>query len=111
MTRREPSEDRHAQVHQTEEGALETDREQRNEGQILGPPRLHHRGPFGTITLDGHILIVEGVSDGKYHIVVRANPPGGNFVDLCQGMLFMSGIDVRNLWVGYQQLKAWASRS
>ena len=62
----------------------------------------HQREPFGRMTPDGHILVVEGVSDGKYHIVVRANPPGGNFVDLCQGMLFMSGIDVRNLWFDYR---------
>jgi hypothetical protein len=58
--------------------------------------------PFGGITVDGHTLIVEGVSQGKYHFVVRINSPGGNFVDLCQAMLFMSGIDVRNLWFDYR---------
>jgi hypothetical protein len=59
------------------------------------------RQPFGIDVLDGHLLIVEGVSDAKYHIVVRNNPLGGNFVDLCQAMLFMSGIDVRGLWFDY----------
>jgi hypothetical protein len=60
------------------------------------------REPFGRLTVDGHILIVEGISEGRYHIVVRPNPPGGNFVDLCQAMLFMSGIDVRSLWFDYR---------
>ena len=60
------------------------------------------REPFGWLTVDGHTLIVEGVSDGRYHIVVRHNPPGGNFVDLGQAMLFMSGTDVRKLWFEYR---------
>jgi hypothetical protein len=59
--------------------------------------------PFGGITMDGHMLIIEGVKDGKYHVVRRGNPPGGDFVDLCQAMLFMSGIDVRRLWFEYRQ--------
>ena len=49
------------------------------------------------------MLIVEGVSDGKYHIVMRHSPPGGDFVDLCRAMLFMSGIDVRKLWFEYRE--------
>ena len=40
---------------------------------------------------DGHILIVEGVSDGKYHIVVRAKSPGGNFVDPAKGCFSCPG--------------------
>jgi hypothetical protein len=60
------------------------------------------RAPFGRVLLDGHILIVEGVSDGRYHVVRRDNPPGGDFVDLCQAMLFMSRIDVRTLWFDYR---------
>jgi hypothetical protein len=63
----------------------------------------HQREPFGGFTLDGHILIIEGVSEGRYHRVERSNPSGGNFVDLCQAMLFMSGIDVRNLWFDYRR--------
>jgi hypothetical protein len=61
------------------------------------------RPPFGGITMDGDMLIIEGVKDGKYHVVRRGNPPGGDFVDLCQAMLFMSGIDVRRLWFEYRQ--------
>jgi hypothetical protein len=61
----------------------------------------HQREPFGGMTLDGHILVVEGVRDGKYHIVVRNNPLRGDFMDLCRAMLFMSGIDVRGLWFEY----------
>jgi hypothetical protein len=60
------------------------------------------REPFGWLSVDGHTLIVEGVSNGQYHVVVRSNPPGGNFVDLCQAMLFMSGLDVRKLWFDYR---------
>jgi hypothetical protein len=59
--------------------------------------------PFGGITMDGHMLIIEGVKDGKYQVVRRDNPPGGDFVDLCQAMLFISGIDVRRLWFEYRQ--------
>ncbi len=62
----------------------------------------HKPEPFGGLTVDGHILIIEGASDGRYHIVVRNNPPGGDFVDLCQAMLFMSGIDMRKLWFDYR---------
>lgn len=58
--------------------------------------------PFGGLVVDGDILIVEGVSEGKYHVVVRHSPPGGDFVDLCKAMLFMSGIDVRQLWFNYR---------
>ncbi len=58
--------------------------------------------PFDEIIADGDILIVEGVRDGKYHVVCRQSPPGGDFVDLCQAMLFMSGIDVRKLWFEYR---------
>ena len=59
--------------------------------------------PFGGLTQDGDMLIVEGVKDGKYHVVRRDNPPGGDFVDLCQAMLFMSGIDVRRIWFEYRK--------
>ncbi|WP_210420089.1 hypothetical protein [Aquisphaera giovannonii] len=62
----------------------------------------HARHPFGGGGEDGHLLIVEGVRDGQYHVVMRDNPPGGNFVDLCQAMLFMSQIDVRKLWFEYR---------
>jgi hypothetical protein len=62
----------------------------------------HQREPFGRLTVDGHLLVIEGVSEGRHHVVVRQNPPGGNFVDLCQAMLFMSGIDVRRLWFEYR---------
>src|SRR5262249_46231010 len=60
------------------------------------------REPFGGLTVDGHILIVDGVSERRYHIVARHHTPGGNFVDLWQAMLFMSGIDVRSLWFDYR---------
>jgi hypothetical protein len=59
--------------------------------------------PFGRITMDGHMLIVGGVKDGKYHVVRRDNPLRDDFVDLCQAMLFMSGIDVRRLWFEYRR--------
>jgi len=59
--------------------------------------------PFGGLTMDGDMLIIEGVKDGDYHVVRRSNPRGGDFVDLCQAMLFMSGIDVRRLWFEYRQ--------
>jgi hypothetical protein len=58
--------------------------------------------PFGEIIMDGDMLIVEGVNNGKYHVVRRHSPPGGDFVNLCQAMLFMSGIDVRRLWFEYR---------
>ena len=58
--------------------------------------------PFGVIIMDGDMLIVEGVNDGKYHVVRRHSPSGGDFVDLCRAMLFMSGIDVRRLWFEYR---------
>ena len=58
--------------------------------------------PFGAIIDDGDELFVEGLNDGKYHVVRRHSPSGGNFVDLCQAMLFMSGIDVRRLWFEYR---------
>jgi hypothetical protein len=61
------------------------------------------REPFGELPVDGDFLIVEGVRDGKYHRVERHSPSGGNFVDLCRAMLFMSGIDVRNLWLDYRR--------
>jgi hypothetical protein len=63
----------------------------------------HQREPFGGFTVDGDILIIEGASEGRYHIVERHSPPGGNVVNLCQAMLFMSGIDVRNLWFDYRR--------
>jgi hypothetical protein len=61
------------------------------------------RPPFGRLIQDGDMLIVEGTKDGEYHVVRRHSPPGGDFVDLCQAMLFMSGIDVRKLWFEYCQ--------
>jgi hypothetical protein len=61
------------------------------------------RPPFGETALDGDTLVVEGVKDGKYHVVIRQQSTGGDFVDLCQAMLFMSGIvDVRNIWFDYR---------
>jgi hypothetical protein len=62
----------------------------------------HKRQPFGGLVVDGDTLVVEGVNDGKYHFVVRHSLPGGNFVDLCRAMLFMSRIDVRKLWFDYR---------
>jgi hypothetical protein len=61
------------------------------------------RHPFGWDVMDGDTLVVEGVSDGRYHYVVRHSPPGGGFVDLCRAMLFMSGMEaeVRQLWFDY----------
>jgi hypothetical protein len=35
------------------------------------------------------------------HIVLRDWPLGGDFVDLCRAMLFMSSIDVRKIWFEY----------
>jgi hypothetical protein len=58
--------------------------------------------PFGEINTDGDMLIVEGVKDGKYHVVRRHSPTGGDFVDLCRAMLFMSGMDVRRLSFEYR---------
>ncbi len=58
--------------------------------------------PWGDNIVDGDILIVEGVTDGRYHMVRRHSPRGGDFVDLCRAMLFMSGIDVRTLWYEYR---------
>jgi hypothetical protein len=53
--------------------------------------------------MDGDMLIVEGVRDGRYHVVRRRGFGRGDFVDLCQAMLFMSGIvDVRNIWFDYR---------
>ncbi|MGO9464904.1 MAG: hypothetical protein ACLQIB_57440 [Isosphaeraceae bacterium] len=54
--------------------------------------------------MDGDLLIVEGVSNGQYHIVMRHSPLGGDFVDLCRAMLYMSGIDERTraLWIEYR---------
>jgi hypothetical protein len=56
------------------------------------------REPFGGITLDAGTFIVEGVSDGRYHAVIRYSPLRGEFVDLCAAMLFSSRMDVRKLW-------------
>ncbi len=63
----------------------------------------NHRPPFGRLIDDGDIVIIEGVSGGNYHLVVRNNPLGGDFVDLCRAMLFMSGIDVRKTWFQYRR--------
>jgi hypothetical protein len=63
----------------------------------------NQREPFGGFSVDGHLLVIEGVNEGRYHVVQRSNPPGGNFVDLCQAMLFMSRIDVRSLWYDYRR--------
>jgi hypothetical protein len=60
--------------------------------------------PFGALIQDGDMLIVEGVKDGTYHVVRRDGLGRGDFVDLCQAMLFMSGIlDVRNIWFDYRE--------
>jgi hypothetical protein len=60
--------------------------------------------PFGVLIQDGDLLIVEGVTDGRHHSVIRHSPPGGNFVDLCHAMLFMSGLDnrTRRVWFEYR---------
>lgn len=52
--------------------------------------------------LDGDLLFVEGVREGRYHLVRAHSFPGGNFVDLCRAMLFMSGIDVKKIWFEYR---------
>ena len=57
--------------------------------------------PLSTGVEDGHRLIVEGVKEGKYHRVARFNPEKGDFTDLCQEMIFASGIDARKLWLEY----------
>ncbi len=53
--------------------------------------------------MDGDLLIVEGVRNGKYHWVLRHSPPGGDFVDLCRDMCFMSGLEVRKYWFEYRR--------
>jgi hypothetical protein len=58
--------------------------------------------PPGVLSMDGDELIVEGVKDGRYHIVMRDDSPGREFVNLCQAMLFMSGFDVRKTWFEYR---------
>jgi hypothetical protein len=63
--------------------------------------RLHGE-PFSTGVEDGHSLLVEGVRDGTYHMVTRDNPDEtSKFLELCREMLFLSGIDVRELWFEY----------
>jgi hypothetical protein len=52
--------------------------------------------------MDGDFLIVEGVRNGKYHWVLRHSPRGGDFVDLCRDMCFMSGLEVRKYWFEYR---------
>jgi hypothetical protein len=53
--------------------------------------------------MDGDLLFVEGVREGRYHTVGDHSYPGGNFVDLCRAMLFMSGIDARKVWFEYRE--------
>jgi hypothetical protein len=62
----------------------------------------HPTSPPDAAIADGDFLVVEGVRDGRYHVVFAHSFPAGNFVDLCQAMLFMSGIDVKNIWFEYR---------
>ena len=48
-------------------------------------------------------MYIEGVSAGRYHLVWRHSIAERDFVDLCQAMLFMSGIDVRKIWFEYHE--------
>ena len=64
-------------------------------------PRHPTLPPDGSIA-DGDWLFVEGVREGRYHVVWAHSFPGGNFVDLCQAMLFMSGIDLKKIWFEYR---------
>ena len=74
-----------------------------NKAKFWTLPTHKRRTNDSGIDCDGDHLIVEGVKDGTYHIVERSCPgKGGDFVDLCQAMLFMSGIDVRNVWFDYR---------
>jgi hypothetical protein len=57
---------------------------------------------LGKLAETDHIATVYR-NDGKYHAVIRHSPSGGDFVELCQAMLFMSGIDVRRTWFEYRQ--------
>jgi len=63
----------------------------------------HERPQLHSFDTDGDMLIVEGSRIGKYHVVVRQCPPKSPFVELCQAMLFTSGVDMRQLWFEYRQ--------
>jgi hypothetical protein len=43
---------------------------------------------------DGEELIVEGVTDGRYHVVDRWTPEAGAYRELCRTLLDLSGIDL-----------------
>jgi hypothetical protein len=53
---------------------------------------------------DGDQLILEGVIEGKYHIVDRWGPnSGADYADLCRHMLVLSGLDVMKTWREYRE--------
>jgi hypothetical protein len=43
---------------------------------------------------DGEELIVEGVKDGRYHVVDRWTPEAGAYLELCRTLLDLSGMDL-----------------
>jgi hypothetical protein len=49
---------------------------------------------------DGDQLIVEGVSEGTYHLVDRWMPEPA-YLDLCRHMLDLTGLDVERSWGSY----------
>ncbi len=49
---------------------------------------------------DGDHLIVEGVKGGTYHIVRRILPEPA-YTKLCWQMLDLTGLSLREVWVGY----------
>jgi hypothetical protein len=55
------------------------------------------------IVLDGDRLILEGVLDGKYHVVHRNSPnSGSDYVKLCQFLLDRSGLNLMKTWNEYR---------
>jgi hypothetical protein len=53
------------------------------------------------IVHDGDNLVYEGVEDGKYHVVDRNGADLG-YETICWYMLFLSGLDVKEAWLQYQ---------
>jgi hypothetical protein len=54
---------------------------------------------------DGDQLILEAVRDGRYQIVDRWSPDGGDdYAKLCRHMLALSGLDVMKTWAEYRGL-------
>ena len=56
----------------------------------------------GTAVEDGDRLVLEGVKDGKYHIVNRTSENSSPYFELCQYMILdLSGLDVQKVWKDY----------